>query len=75
LCTTCAPNFVEQLAASQAQAKVTPAREQLVQKAHQFDYAGGVDMAPDAQVAATTAATNTQASKALCGHCGTKLIE
>jgi Double zinc ribbon len=73
LCEVCAPNFTEQLAAGQAQAKAIAAREQLDQKARTVDYASNVDMAPDAYVAAPTAATNTQAPKTLCGQCGAEV--
>ena len=73
LCESCAPNFTEQLAASQAQAKVNAAREQLEEKARRTDYASRVDMSVDAQVAAPTAVTNTQAPKTLCGECGAEV--
>ena len=70
LCESCAPNFTEQLAASQAQAKVMAAREQVQEKARTVNYAGNVDMSADAYVAAPTAVTNTQPAKHLCGQCG-----
>jgi hypothetical protein len=70
LCEQCAPNFTEQLAANQAQAKVDAARQQLEQKAGQTNYVGGVDMSAGSYVAAQTASTNTQSPKNLCGQCG-----
>jgi len=70
LCEACAPNFTEQLAASQAQAKVDAARQQLEQKARDTDYASGVDMSAGSYVAAETAVSNTQPAKTLCGQCG-----
>jgi hypothetical protein len=70
LCEACAPNFKEQLAASQAQAKVNAAREQLQEKARAVNYVGNVDMSADSTVAAPDAVTNTQAAKTLCGQCG-----
>jgi hypothetical protein len=73
LCESCAPNFKEQLAASQAQAKVSAAQSQLTEKARSVDYVSGVDMSADAYVAAPTAATNTQAAKHLCGQCGAEV--
>ena len=58
------------MAASQAQAKVMAAREQIQEKARTVDYVSTVDLSADAYVAAPTAATNTQAAKHLCGQCG-----
>jgi hypothetical protein len=73
LCEVCAPDFTEQLAANQAQAKAMAAREQLEQKARATDYVSGVDMRPGSHVEATTAATNIQAAKTLCGQCGAEM--
>jgi hypothetical protein len=70
LCEACAPNFQEQLAAGQAQAKVDAARAQLAAKAQATDYVSGVDMSAGASLAAPTASSNTQAAKTLCGSCG-----
>jgi hypothetical protein len=61
------------MAASQAHAKADAAREQLNQKARTMDYAGGINMAPDANVQAPTAGTNLQAPKTLCGDCGAEV--
>jgi len=73
LCEQCAPNFTEQLAANQAQAKVDAARQQLEQKAGQTNYVGGVDMSAGSYVVAQTASTNTQSPKNLCGQCGAEV--
>jgi hypothetical protein len=70
LCEACAPNFTEQLAASQAQAKASAAREQIYEKARTVNYVANVDVSADSYVAAPTAVTNTQAAKHLCGQCG-----
>jgi hypothetical protein len=70
LCETCAPNFEEQLAAHQAQAKAEAARQQLEAKAMNTDYVSGIDMSAGSHVAAPLASTNTQAAKNLCGNCG-----
>jgi hypothetical protein len=55
---------------NQAQAKVDAARQQLFAKAQSVNYVGNVDMSAGSQLGAPTAATNTQAAKTLCGHCG-----
>jgi membrane protease subunit (stomatin/prohibitin family) len=70
LCEACAPNFTEQLAASQAQAKANAAREQLAEKARATNYVADVDMSANTYVAAPTAVTNNQPAKTLCGSCG-----
>jgi hypothetical protein len=70
LCENCAPNFAEQLAANQAQAKAEAARIQLQAKAQSTDYVSQVDMSAGSYVQAPLAATNTQAAKTLCVHCG-----
>jgi hypothetical protein len=69
-CGECAPDFKEHLAANQAQAKVDAARQQLMEKAAAQDYVSGIDMSADAQLSSPTAATNLQAPKTLCAHCG-----
>ncbi|MFN7921025.1 MAG: zinc ribbon domain-containing protein [Bryobacteraceae bacterium] len=69
-CENCAPDFQEQLAANQAQAKADAARQQLYDKAAKTDYVSGVDMGADSYVAGQTAVTNTQAKKATCPACG-----
>jgi hypothetical protein len=73
LCEGCAPNFKEQLAAGQAQAKVNAARAQLEEKASKVNYVADVDMSADSHIAAPLAATNTQAAKHLCGQCGAEV--
>jgi hypothetical protein len=70
LCTDCAPDFTQQLAANQAQAKADAARQQLAAKAQATSYVSDVDMSAGAYVAAPIAASNTQAPKTLCGGCG-----
>ncbi|HLL99413.1 MAG TPA: zinc ribbon domain-containing protein [Pyrinomonadaceae bacterium] len=50
-CEECAPDFQEELAASQAQAKAEAARQQLYEKAQNTDYVSGVDMSSGAQFA------------------------
>jgi membrane protease subunit (stomatin/prohibitin family) len=70
LCTNCAPDFTQQLAANQAQAKVEAARLQLDAKAGQTNYVSNVDMSADAYVQAPIAGSNTQPAKRLCGQCG-----
>lgn len=70
LCEECAPRFEEHFAADQAQAKVQAAREQLLARAQQVNYAQGADLAPDSYAAAPTASTNTQAPKRFCSNCG-----
>ena len=73
LCNECAPDFTQQLAASQAQAKVEAARVQLNAKAGTTNYVSDVDMSAGAYVQAPTAASNTQAAKKLCGQCGAEI--
>ena len=73
LCEDCAPDYQEQLASSQAQAKAYAARVQREEKARATDYVSGIDMAPGAHVVAPTASTNTQAAKSLCGQCGAEM--
>jgi hypothetical protein len=70
LCESCAPVLSEQMAAAHAQAQVDAAREQLEQKARETHYVDNVDMSAGSFVAAPTAATNNQATKALCAQCG-----
>lgn len=69
-CENCAPDFHEQLAANQAQAKAEAAGRQLREKADSTDYVSGVDMRADAYSPSTTAATNTQAKRITCAACG-----
>jgi hypothetical protein len=72
LCEGCAPNFKEEMAAGQAQAKVEAAREQLRQKALQTDYVSSVDMSANAVVAAPGPAT---AAADRCAACGASLAK
>jgi len=72
LCEGCAPNFQEEMAAGQAQAKVEAAREQLREKARHTDYVGDVDMSAKAVVGApgpTTVAADR------CAGCGFALAQ
>ncbi|HLJ50903.1 MAG TPA: zinc-ribbon domain-containing protein [Bryobacteraceae bacterium] len=69
-CENCAPNFDEQMAAHQAQAKAEAARQQLWDKARQTDYVKDVDMSAGAYVSSATAATNVEEAKTLCKDCG-----
>lgn len=73
-CEECAPDFQEQFAASQAQAKALAAGYQLGEKAAQTDYTSGVDMRAESVIASPTAATNEQAKKLTCGACGAEAI-
>ena len=73
LCEECAPDFAENLAASQAQVKVEIARRQLEEQAAEQKYAADVDLSSGAVLAAQTAATNLQSAKRLCGKCGCEL--
>lgn len=71
-CEECAPDFQEELAASQAQAKTEAARRQLYEKAQNTDYVSGIDMSADAQFASPNASQpkepRGQNSCASCGH-------
>lgn len=67
LCEGCAPNFAEEMAAQQAQAKVEAAREQLREKARQTDYVADVDMSAKSVLGAPGPAT---AAADRCGGCG-----
>lgn len=69
LCEECAPNYEEQLAASQAQAKVEMARQQLYEKARNVDYVKDIDMNVDAQIAAPSP-NQVGPAKTLCTYCG-----
>jgi hypothetical protein len=73
LCTECAPDFTQQLAANQARAKADAARAQLETKASQTNYVSGVDMSADAYVQAPMPSSNTQPAKKLCGQCGAEV--
>src|ERR1700760_12890 len=73
LCEVCAPDFTEQLAAHQAQAKAMAAREQLEEKARPTDYVSVIEMGRVRYVEAATAATNTQPAKTLCAQCGAEV--
>ena len=67
-CEDCAPDFHEQLAAAQAQAKTDAARHQLQEKARQTDYVSGVNMAADSHVKSASAGGGLS-----CSNCTTQL--
>lgn len=71
LCEGCAPNYQEELASSQAQAKVDAARQQLMDKAQKTDYVSNVDMKANSVVQAPASAQPaTNAPKRFCVECG-----
>jgi hypothetical protein len=72
LCEGCAPNFQEEMAAGQAQAKAEAARVQLRQKALQTDYVANVDMGAKAVVGVHEPPT---AAADGCPGCGASLAE
>jgi hypothetical protein len=73
MCESCAPNFREELAAAQAQAKADAVRYQLQEKARTVDYASGVDMSGDHYIEAAPPAERP-GSTPVCAHCGADLI-
>ena len=78
-CEDCSPDFHEQLASAQAQAKADAVRAQLYEKAQKTDYASGVDMSADAYykppgVGGGPACSKCQADMGgakFCPQCGT----
>jgi hypothetical protein len=76
LCEGCAPRFEEEIAASQAQAKVEAARQQLFAKAASTDYASGVDMNVGSVVRAPdNPAPDPPKTKRFCSNCGVAVGE
>ncbi|MCS7025353.1 MAG: zinc ribbon domain-containing protein [Bryobacteraceae bacterium] len=73
MCEDCAPNFREELAAAQAQAKAEAARYQLLEKARSVDYASQVDLSADHYLKAEPPAERPP-STPVCIHCGADLI-
>jgi hypothetical protein len=71
-CEECAPDFQEELASSQAQAKADAARQQLYEKAQNTDYVSHIEMSADAQFAAPHAVKPGAAptAKNNCSNCG-----
>jgi hypothetical protein len=70
-CEACAPDFQEELASAQAEAKAQAVRQQLYEKAQQQNYAADVDMSANAQVSSPNAVKPAQeAASNLCGSCG-----
>ena len=70
-CEECAPDFDEQLAAAQAQAKADAAREQLQEKARNTDYVSNIDMSAGTYVP-VAAQTPAAPAAIFCGNCGAK---
>jgi membrane protease subunit (stomatin/prohibitin family) len=75
-CEECAPDFDEEMASSQAQAKAEAARQQLFEKAEAIDYVSGVDMSARAQFSSPHAVKPSQKASASsscysCGHAHT----
>ena len=69
LCEACAPDFTEEIAASQAHAKADAARLQMYEKAMQQNYAANIDMSADSQIAAPATRESSPSTPA-CQHCG-----
>ena len=70
-CEECAPDFQEEVASAQAHAKTDAARQQLHEKAQSTDYASGIDMSAEAQIASLNAVKPAQeAASKLCTSCG-----
>lgn len=70
-CEGCAPDFQEEMAAAQAQAKADAARQQLVEKATNTDYVSGIDMSAAKQVASPHAVkAGESALENGCSNCG-----
>jgi hypothetical protein len=70
-CEECAPDFEEQLASAQAQAKTEAMRRQLDEKAQNTDYVSGIDMSAGSQFASpdrTRPGNGNQARS--CSNCG-----
>jgi hypothetical protein len=78
LCNGCAPNFDQELAAAQADAKVAAARQQMYDRARQESYAANVDMSAGAVLAAPSppgasasfAGAAVASGAARCSGCG-----
>ena len=69
-CEECAPDFREEMASSQAQAKATAARDQLYQKAQQTNYVADVDMSAESVVSARPQEKQNKLSTTGCADCG-----
>jgi hypothetical protein len=68
-CEECAPDFQEELASSQAQAKADAARQQLYEKAQQTDYVSSIDMSAGAQASSPHSVKPAQSATAGAGSC------
>lgn len=70
-CEECAPDFEEQLASAQAQAKAEAVRQQLYEKAQNTDYVSNIEMSANSHIASSQAVKPAQqASKNSCSNCG-----
>ncbi|MEZ5424713.1 MAG: zinc ribbon domain-containing protein [Pyrinomonadaceae bacterium] len=70
-CEECAPDFQEEVASAQAQAKAQTVREQIHKKAQDVDYAADIDMSADSQVASPNAVKPAEDAPAVnCAACG-----
>jgi hypothetical protein len=70
-CEECAPDFEEQIASAQAQAKADAIRQQLYEKAQNTDYVSGIDMSAEKQIAAPRAVKPSETTaKNDCSNCG-----
>lgn len=70
-CEECAPDFREEIASAQAQAKTEALRQQLLEKAHNTDYVSGIDMSAEAQTSSPHAVKPSAGiSASNCSNCG-----
>jgi hypothetical protein len=72
-CEDCAPDFTEQIASAQAQAKADAVRQQLYEKAQKTDYASGIDMGANSYVQSPSAGTPAPTNIAACANCSAQL--
>jgi hypothetical protein len=73
-CEECAPDFEEQLASAQAQAKAEAARQQLYEKAQNTDYVSNIEMSAEKQIAAPHAVKPREMSaKNECSNCASEI--
>ncbi|MBC7797408.1 MAG: zinc ribbon domain-containing protein [Pyrinomonadaceae bacterium] len=68
-CEGCAPKFEEELASAQAEAKVQAARQQLYERARETDYASGIDMSANSQMASPHSVQPSTPSVTACVSC------
>jgi membrane protease subunit (stomatin/prohibitin family) len=75
-CEECAPDFGEEIAAAEAQAKAEALRRQLYEKAQNTDYVSNVDMSAGAQTRSPHSVINgSPQNNARCAACGHDLGE